>query len=111
APLRASPRRPARSGGRRCCTGRCRGRSPTPCHVVVIGSWMRCRDRNAFLNPGALDVKTDQAGFKIRTARGGGGSPNACGCPCHGVGSVQAPPALPRLLPPYSLASLLSSSR
>ena len=56
-------------------------------------------------------VKAGQDGFRTRTARGGNVSASECGCPCHGVGSAHAPPSLPRLLPPYSPASLLISSR
>ena len=52
-----------------------------------------------------------QDGFRTRTARGGNVSATECGCPCHGLGSAHAPPSFPRLLPLYSPASLLISSR
>src|SRR5262245_12799165 len=52
-----------------------------------------------------------QDGLRTRTARGGSVSASEYGCPCHGLSSAHAPPSFPRLLPPYSPASLLISSR
>jgi len=75
-----------------------------PGPATVLSSWSRLRRA-------ARDVETGQDRFRTRTARGGSVSASECGCPCHGVGAAQAPPALPRLLPPYSPASLLISSR
>src|SRR4030095_1085529 len=61
--------------------------------------------------PGSNAERQPGASFSIRTLSGGKGSASEYGGPCKGVGSAQAPPALPRLLPPYTPASLLSSSR
>src|SRR5262245_10213917 len=52
-----------------------------------------------------------QDGLRTRTARGGSVSASEYGCPCHGLSSAHTPPSFPRLLPPYSPASLLISSR
>jgi hypothetical protein len=58
-----------------------------------------------------LGGRAQSDAFRNNTPSGGSVSTRECGWPCQGVGTAQAPPALPRLLPPYSPASLLRSSR
>ena len=52
-----------------------------------------------------------QAGISQTAASGGKVSATECGCPCHGVGSLATPPALPTSVPPYAEASELMASR